>query len=269
LTAIPLFGLVAGIHQVTPGVVAMSMYEGFFARFYSTTVEYQRADVDWFRRHGGESFSDVLDLCGGSGRLARGITPPGSCAIVADTAPDMLAQAPLDESRKIEFLRADVFHLDLGKAFDLVVCGGLALAMFGSRQRIELLRIATSHLRPGGRVVFDYLPLGEGEVKVTHHMVLPVLDESPGFILAGVQRDPAAKVQRTNLLAEFDRDGGRTVRLVTGHELAVISDGEMTDELDAAGLTALHQHDHLPGTGSSPLTWPLRFVSAGKKEDLS
>lgn len=258
---IPLFGLIGDIQRICPGVIVMPMYEGYFAEFYSKISRMQSADVQWFHTRAGRS-SSVLDLCGGNGRIATWLTAAGGTALVVDQSSDMLAQAVSDASMDVEYRIGDVLKLSLGKRFERVACGGLAYPMFDSCQRAQLLATVSNHLAQGGVFFFDYLPAIQGEKPCSHYATIPLLDGASGYILSGVQRDPIARVQRTSLMAELDQPGSRTVRLATGHELALLERDEVAFELSLAGLEILEEEDYYPPTQSTAVSWPMRFVAA-------
>jgi SAM-dependent methyltransferase/pyrroloquinoline quinone (PQQ) biosynthesis protein C len=97
----------------------------------------------------------VLDLCLGTGSLARLLTDRGSRVTGIDSSEALLAVA----RRKVpegRFLHCDIRSLKLDEQFDAVVCMNGALHYIEEPQDIvRVLRVAKDHLRPGGTLIVE------------------------------------------------------------------------------------------------------------------
>jgi SAM-dependent methyltransferase len=101
----------------------------------------------------------VLEIAGGTGRLAELYVPHAASAVLLDTAPESLdiARRRLAEhGSAVELTRADVFTWEGGRrAFDTIVFS--AWLHHVPHARFETFwHIVESRLAEGGRVIFDF-----------------------------------------------------------------------------------------------------------------
>jgi pyrroloquinoline-quinone synthase len=114
----------------------------------------QQAD---FLRHrlNGVVSPAVLDLCAGTGSLARALADHQMRVTGIETSDALVAvaQRKVPEGR---FLHGDIRELWLNEQFDAVVCMNGALHHIREPQDIvRVLRLAKDHLRPGGLLVLE------------------------------------------------------------------------------------------------------------------
>lgn len=113
----------------------------------------------------GPSGGSILELGAGTGRLTAGLAERGFGVVGVDLAASMLARArarvaalSTEVAARIELRQGDMTSLDLGQAFDLVMCPYFTLAHVptGSAWR-NTFGVAARHLKPGGLAAF-HLP---------------------------------------------------------------------------------------------------------------
>jgi SAM-dependent methyltransferase len=105
----------------------------------------------------------VLDLITGQGRTAIRIARAGYRAIGVDLSEDMLAfarkkagaQGP-EVAARVEFVCADVCHLDLPSRFGLIICDDWGFAnLLTQDQQLLCLAAIRDHLRKTGLAIID------------------------------------------------------------------------------------------------------------------
>lgn len=92
----------------------------------------------------------ILELGSGPGRLTRVLVALGHSVTAVDDSDEMLAHVT-----GAERVEADLFDLDLGRAFDVVLAASHLVNIPGDTDRRKLLRVCRRHLRPGGKVVVE------------------------------------------------------------------------------------------------------------------
>jgi SAM-dependent methyltransferase len=144
--------------------------KGLTAAFYDLTTAMDptlAGDIEIY-----ESLSppggSVLELGAGTGRVAFALAERGRAVLGLDLAPTMLAQAQArrtaadpELAARLRFVRGDMAQLNLGEAFDAVICPyfGLAHLPAGAAWRNVFAGVAR-HLKPGGLAAF-HLPRAE------------------------------------------------------------------------------------------------------------
>ncbi len=148
-------------------------------------------DVDFYLSLAGRTGGPVLDVGGGTGRVALPLVRAGFDAVSLDLAPSMLAVARAKlasegevVASRVRFIEADMTEFDVGAGFGLAVIPfrGFQALLEPAQQRSCLASIHR-HLRPGGVLAF--------------HLFDPVLDHlGPGGPIPradrGVVRNPAS-----------------------------------------------------------------------------
>ena len=99
--------------------------------------------------------ASVLDLGTGVGRIANPLVRDGHAVVAVDNAPEMLARVV-----GAEVVLADVFTLDLGRTFDVVLALSHLIDSRVREQRSALLRVCRAHVRDDGLVLLQRYPRG-------------------------------------------------------------------------------------------------------------
>lgn len=134
-------------------------------RYYRTVADHierehrERADRRFWIRAGDRHAGDrVLEVGCGTGRVTSLLAPRVGPVVAVDLSPDMLRRARdrFGPTASVHLVRADVLHLPLGPAFDLVVAAnGVFSHLLRGEQRLRALRQVRSRLQPGGTVLVD------------------------------------------------------------------------------------------------------------------
>ena len=143
----------------------------------------------------------MLDLCTGTGSLARLLADRGAQCTGLDSSEALLAVA----RRKVpegKFVQGDIRSLKLDERFDAIVCMNGALHSVEEPQDIvRVLRLAKDHLRPGGTLVFELrdrmrLPLSSNGNGTAWSSWLPRhgQEDSDLFALSGVDKSSGRHV---------------------------------------------------------------------------
>lgn len=150
----------------------------------------------------------------GAGRIAHALTQLGFQL-------DAVRQAVI----AADLPAPDLDAIDLGRRFAVVVLGSHLVNLPDERARRAFLRVAVRHLRSGGTVLVEHHPLDWAET-VAEVRATPG-GSNPGMV--DVRKDPPF----VSAVSVYDV-GGRLVR--QPFTARVLSEPELTTELDAAGL---------------------------------
>ena len=135
------------------------------ARYYDHAYARYKQDVDHYVRLAVEAGGPVLELGGGTGRIAIASARAGCEVVLVDKMPTMierakerLAKTPKRVRARVELITADLRELRLERAFPLVTAPFNVLQHVYTREDVEAaLATVRHHLAPGGRFAFDVL----------------------------------------------------------------------------------------------------------------
>lgn len=97
----------------------------------------------------------VLDLGCGTGRLASALAKLGKYVVGVEYAPAMLEVAKRRDSA-VKWIHGDARTVRIEEQFDLIILSGHVFQVFLTKEdRLQVLQTIKSHLKPGGRYVFD------------------------------------------------------------------------------------------------------------------
>jgi SAM-dependent methyltransferase len=134
--------------------------------------------------------ASILDLGCGPGRLANPLAADGHEVVAVDDSAAMLAHVAGAQT-----VVADVWMLDLGRAFDIVLAVSHLVNERQRERRLQLLRVCRAHVHAGGAVIVQRYPPGwqpaegsseVGDVRVQLH---DVVDHEDGSFSAVVTYD--------------------------------------------------------------------------------
>jgi len=134
-----------------------------FAFFYQVTHREWRDDVEMYLIFARKSHGRVLELACGDGRILEPLARAGCRVTGVDNSPGMLGLAerrlsrlPVDVSRRLELVEADITNFDLAKRFPLIICPFNSYSLLvEAEDRRRCLRCMTRHLAPQGIAVID------------------------------------------------------------------------------------------------------------------
>jgi SAM-dependent methyltransferase len=140
-----------------------------------------RRIIGWIQEHVPAVSGDaVLDVAGGTGRMARAYAPDASLAVVLDLTPQMLTTGGREARNaglsNVLFVRGDAAEMPfLDRTFDLVL-SRFAVHHFPepTRQIDEMTRVC----RPGGRVAIIDLVAAEESLAAEHDRIERLRDPS-------------------------------------------------------------------------------------------
>ncbi|MFN0121676.1 MAG: class I SAM-dependent methyltransferase [Blastocatellia bacterium] len=120
-------------------------------------------DMEWYRHKAVESGGPVLELGGGTGRVAIPIAHAGVTIYVLDSDAGMLealdrkiAALPAEAQQRIIPVAGDMRSFALDRQFALITAPFRAfLHNLTTEDQLACLRTVHKHLRPGGRIAFN------------------------------------------------------------------------------------------------------------------
>jgi SAM-dependent methyltransferase len=133
------------------------------ARYYDFTYRTRTEDIAYYLRSAARYGGPVLDLGGGSGRVAIPLAQRGIDVVVLDASASMLAQGRavarerLDrEHGRIEFRKGDMRRFSLQRRFPLVIAPfNVLLHLYEPDDFATCFRAVADHLTRDGVFVFD------------------------------------------------------------------------------------------------------------------
>lgn len=104
---------------------------------------------------GSGSAASVLDAGCGTGRVSIELAKRGFDVVGVDLDAAMLDTAR-SKAPDLEWIRADLVDMDLGRTFDLVVLAGNVMIFVTPGTEAAVLANLARHLRPGGQLVAGF-----------------------------------------------------------------------------------------------------------------
>jgi SAM-dependent methyltransferase len=214
-----------------------------------------------FILHQLRSRQSILELAAGSGRAAIPLAQAGHKVVGIDIDPAMLRLAIKKRDavgvtdRQLQFLKADILNLKLGKKFDCILLLFNTFLIFTTTlEQDRALQSIRRHLKPSGRFWLDIFQpdlklVAQDESKNLQPKVfcVPHLDRTV-FRSTDVRRDPASQVQRVTFnYIWFDRDG-REMREKLSFNLTYIFPRELRLLLERNGLQLENLYGNYDGS---------------------
>ena len=221
------------------------------ARLYDLDLQDDPGDLDLYLALADRADGPILELAGGSGRLAVPLALAGYNVTAVDRDPAMLdrgrtrALATSVPADRLAFVEADLVGLELPDAgryaFAFIALNSIMLLASRDAQRAAFRTLAT-HLAPGGLAAVDaWLPDAEDLGRFDGRIMLewPRTDPDTGAIVTKVgsaQHDPATNTVELSAIYEEGRQGEAPRRWVRHDRLRLISADELSAFADDAGL---------------------------------
>ncbi len=223
------------------------------ARLYDLDLLEDPGDLDLYLALAQRTGGPILELGGGTGRLAVPLAEAGHDVTLVDLDPAMLERAarrvaamPATGSGRIELVEGDLLdlRLDGGATFALafIALNTLFLLATRDRQRTALRRLA-EHLAPGGLAVVDiWLPETDDLARFDGRLILEYERDDPetGLLVtkvAAARHDGTSAIVDLTSVFEEGRPGEPTVRWVRRDALRLVGAEELRVMAEDAGLT--------------------------------
>jgi SAM-dependent methyltransferase len=222
------------------------------ARLYDVDLLEDPGDVDLYLALAARTGGPILEIAGGSGRVALPLAAAGYSVTVVDIDPAMLARAERaatkagPESRsKLDLVEADLIGLKLptGSSFRLAILALNSILLLDSREaQQEALETMARHLDRGGLAVVDvWLPSADELARYDGRLGLEYIrvdPESGAQIVktAAAQHEPATG--HIDLTAIYDEGmpGEAPSRWVRQDRLRLLNADELRALAESAGL---------------------------------
>ena len=225
------------------------------ARYYDLDLLDDPGDLDLYLAMAERTGGPILELAGGSGRLAVPLALAGHAVTVVDNDPHMLARArdawaaarPAGRRRtsgSLELIEADLAGVSLGRRFGLAFISLNSLLLLdGPDVQRQAMRVLAEHLRPGGVAIVDHvLPDAADLGAYDGRLFLDWVREDPSTgdlvtKLSSARHDPAtATVTMTTLFDTAPSGGGALQRTVRVDRLLLRNATELVRDATDAGL---------------------------------
>lgn len=120
-------------------------------------------DVDFYVTRARRTGGPVLELGGGTGRVAWALAQAGFEVVLLDLSATMLAEAerkrpasPPEARQRVRMVEADMADFDLGETFGLAICPFRSFqTLLTPDEQRSCLDTTHRHLRPGGLLIVD------------------------------------------------------------------------------------------------------------------
>jgi SAM-dependent methyltransferase len=228
------------------------------ARYYDLDLLDDPGDLDMYLALAATSDGAILELAGGSGRLAVPLAAAGHDLTAVDRDPRMLARAltawkaggrPEVGRRKgagkLTLLEHDLTTLRLKRRFDLVLIAlNTLLLLDGRAAQARALNVMRAHLALGGRAVVDvWLPTPDDLALYDGRQVLDWVRHDPetGEWVAktsSARYSPGSQTATVTTLFDAWRDGSPARRTMRRDAICFIGASELLALAAGAGLSA-------------------------------
>jgi SAM-dependent methyltransferase len=222
------------------------------ARLYDVDLIEDPGDVDLYLALASRTGGPVLEIAGGSGRVALPLAAAGYKVTVVDIDPAMLARAAKaadaagEKARShLELVEADLIGLKLpaGESFGLAILALNSILLLDARDSQQAaLDTMARHLMPGGLAVVDvWLPSADELARYDGRLGLEYVRDDPesGAVIvktAAVQHEPATGHINLTAIYEEGAQGETPRRWVREDRLRLLNADDLRAMAEAAGL---------------------------------
>ncbi len=222
------------------------------ARLYDVDLLDDPGDVDLYLALALRTGGPILELGGGTGRLAVPLAEAGHDVTLVDLDPAMLERAatrrdemPATTAGEIELIEGNLLDLQLPAAgsFGLAFIALNTLFLLATRERQRAaVRVLADHLASGGLAVVDvWLPETEDLARFDGRLVLEYdrVDPETGLTvtkLAAARHDATTGVVDLTTIFEEGRPGEPTSRWIRRDALRLVGADELRAMAEDAGL---------------------------------
>jgi SAM-dependent methyltransferase len=222
------------------------------ARLYDVDLMEDPGDVDLYLAMAARTGGPVLEIAGGSGRVALPLAEAGYGVTVVDIDPAMLARADTlgcaagpEVRARLDLVEADLIGLKLpaGATFHLAVLALNSILLLDSRDAQQAaLETMARHLVPGGLAIIDvWLPSADelsrydGRLSMEYVRVDP---DSGALVVktAAVQHEPATGHINLTVIYDEGEPGTAPRRWVREDRLRLLNADDLRSLAMLAGL---------------------------------
>lgn len=120
--------------------------------------------IKYFERELGESYSSLLDVCCGNGRLHPFLREFGLEVFGVDKSKELLQEAKRRNPQfKNNYWLADVRNFKLNKKFDVALSWFTSFGYYDDKTNLQILKNISNHLRKRGLFILD-IPNASGRI---------------------------------------------------------------------------------------------------------
>lgn len=222
------------------------------ARLYDVDLIDDPGDLNLYLALASRTGGPILEIAGGSGRIAVPLAKAGFEVTVVDIDPAMLARAEKaaadagpDVLARLERVECDLVGLRLpgGARFRLAILALNSILLLDTRDAQQAaLEAMARHLKPGGLAVVDvWLPSADELARYDGRIGLEYVRDDPetGFLVTktvAAQHEPA--IGRVGLTAIYEEgeQGGTPRRWVREDRLRLLNADDLRAMAESAGL---------------------------------
>jgi ubiquinone/menaquinone biosynthesis C-methylase UbiE len=222
------------------------------ARLYDVDLIDDPGDMDLYLALASRTGGPILEIAGGSGRVAVPLAKAGYEVTVVDIDPAMLARAEKAAAdagsevlARLERVQCDLVGLSLpgGARFRLAILALNSILLLDTRDAQQAaLEAMARHLKPGGLAVVDvWLPSADELARYDGRIGLEYVRDDPetGLLVsktAAAQYEPATGCIGLTAIYEEAKQGGTPRRWVREDRLRLLNADDLGAMAESAGL---------------------------------
>ena len=202
-------------------------YEGV-AKFYDLFAD--NSDIPFYLKYARKTGSPILDLAGGTGRVAFALAQDGFEVTILDNSPSMLAVARKklerisnDIAKRITLIEGNMASFKIAQKFALIIIPNSFGHALTPEDQLATLCCIKSHLRDNGLFILD-LFVGE------HQYAHALFQDSPA---------PIENNQTVERHGEITSDNNRKLMHLDLHYIIKKADGSAVETIEVTSGAAL------------------------------
>lgn len=232
----------AATRDFGPRALWCDLYDEHGSFIYDDTGALDSSEIRELVRAVRPRSGEILELAAGSGRLTMPLLATGRRVTALELSPHMLARleaaVPDRHRERLVTVRGDMSDFDLGRSFDTIVLGCSSITLLEPAQRQALHACVRRHLADDGRwfvSLADSLGSAEHGCDETHEVI-----GASGASYRLHQFWRPGDSHRSICVHPVDTGQDQIPVCLSSPRL--VSRTELCDELDAAGLRVVDEH---------------------------
>lgn len=257
------FGMFEKIKDLDmPNVKYYDLYESELANIYDLLGKDTNYDFEIYNKHAMLMGGEVLELACGSGRVTIELASKGHKVTGIDLSEDMmnlmkpkLSNIRPRQRKNIEVFKADMTEFELNKKFDLAILPATTICLLYDEDAVlKMMNKVHSHLREGGRFIFDYRVienLNEGVHELSPSIVTDKDEELNKMVLIQEKIDTINLMSYVNFYGEYVSNeetkrylGTTTKKIVTDEFVDKVIDKSKFELIETEDL-ALNKNERI------------------------